>query len=368
MRSSPLPSPGGSASSAAPTLLPVFHPSAAAAPAPVPLAIQPLPVPTVAASALDDFPMDGLPLSFCRELIDANGGEAAFEGLTTSEVVNRFIVPMTQATQLSLCAQMKYYSGDARVQRATWFVSHAWICKFLDLVRALDMFFANTGGVVIIWLDFLSTSQHSTMSKKPWWLQTFESAIGQMGHMVMVMTPWDNPVCLTRAWCLIELFACLSSGSQFGVAMPPCERARFLEEICDKAEAFYGMLSKVNMSNSEFSRDSDRQRMFAAVRGLDGGFTGLDRSVMHSMREWLQQQLEQEMAHAAADVRQDVECKMMGALGSLFQVKGEYNRALPLYEECLAKRKRVLGDDHPDTIKSFNNLAALLLQTKGTEA
>ena len=36
-------------------------------------------------------------------------------------------------------------------------------------------------------------------------------------------------------------------------------------------------------------------------------------------------------------------------LAGLFERKGEYDRALPLYEECLAKRKRVLGEDHPDT-------------------
>jgi tetratricopeptide (TPR) repeat protein len=38
---------------------------------------------------------------------------------------------------------------------------------------------------------------------------------------------------------------------------------------------------------------------------------------------------------------------------------GEYDRALPLYEECLAKQKRVLGDEHPDTLTSLNNLAGL---------
>ena len=55
---------------------------------------------------------------------------------------------------------------------------------------------------------------------------------------------------------------------------------------------------------------------------------------------------------------------MMNALANLFYNKGEYDRALPLYEECLAKYKRVLGDDHPDTLTSLNNLA-LLFKSKG---
>jgi tetratricopeptide (TPR) repeat protein len=52
------------------------------------------------------------------------------------------------------------------------------------------------------------------------------------------------------------------------------------------------------------------------------------------------------------------------AQAELFRKKGEYDRALPLYEECQAKRKRVLGDDHPSTLVSLNNLA-VLFESKG---
>jgi lipopolysaccharide biosynthesis regulator YciM len=55
---------------------------------------------------------------------------------------------------------------------------------------------------------------------------------------------------------------------------------------------------------------------------------------------------------------------MMNALAELFKNKGEYDRALPLYEECLVKRKRVLGDEHPDTLQSLNNLA-VFFKSKG---
>ena len=119
------------------------------------------------------------------------------------------------------------------------------------------------------------------------------------------------------------------------------------------------MLGKVSTEKSECSREEDRRRIFAAVRGLDGGFSGLDRSVLSTMTEWLQRQLEEEVAGALASGHTDVEYRMMNALAELFHNKGEYDRALPLYEECLAKRKRVLGDEHPDTLISLNNLAAL---------
>jgi tetratricopeptide (TPR) repeat protein len=311
-----------------------------------------------ASSPTDAFPIDGAPFPFLREFIDANGGDAAFQGLTTDDVKDRFIVPKTQATQLSLFSQMKL-EGDARIQPATWFVSHARRSKFLDLVEALEAFFANKGGVVI-WLDLFSTSQHCTFSKPPeWWQQTFIAAIGQMGQMVMVMTPWDNPICLTRAWCLFELYACRSSGSRFDVAFPPAERARFLQQITERPDVFFDMLGKVDTAKSECSRDSDRERIFAAVRGLDGGFSALDEGVVVTMMEWLQRQLEEETAAAVAAGQADVECRMTSALVHIFASIGDIDRALPLCEECLEKRKRVLGEDHPDTLNTLNNLAGV---------
>jgi hypothetical protein len=65
-------------------------------------------------SDADAFPIDGAPFPFLREFIDANGGEAAFQGLTTDDVKDRFIVPQTRDTQLSLCAQVKQ-TGDTRI-------------------------------------------------------------------------------------------------------------------------------------------------------------------------------------------------------------------------------------------------------------
>src|SRR5262245_39738540 len=51
---------------------------------------------------------------------------------------------------------------------------------------------------------------------------------------------------------------------------------------------------------------------------------------------------------------------------SLFQ-QGRYAAAVPLAEQALAICLRVLGDDHPDTAGSLNNLG-LLLQAQGDYA
>jgi tetratricopeptide (TPR) repeat protein len=37
----------------------------------------------------------------------------------------------------------------------------------------------------------------------------------------------------------------------------------------------------------------------------------------------------------------------------------EYDQALPLWKRALAINEKVLGPEHPDTARSFNNLGAL---------
>src|SRR5207302_1041994 len=46
-------------------------------------------------------------------------------------------------------------------------------------------------------------------------------------------------------------------------------------------------------------------------------------------------------------------------LAWLYQRIGQYDKALPLYEQALVIRKKVLGEEHPDYAQILNNLAVL---------
>jgi len=40
--------------------------------------------------------------------------------------------------------------------------------------------------------------------------------------------------------------------------------------------------------------------------------------------------------------------------------QGKLEEAAIIHQEVLSKRRRILGEEHPDTISSMNNLAAML--------
>ena len=46
-------------------------------------------------------------------------------------------------------------------------------------------------------------------------------------------------------------------------------------------------------------------------------------------------------------------------MAALYESQGRYGEAEPLYVEALEISKAALGDRHPDTASSLNNLAAL---------
>ena len=101
----------------------------------------------------------------------------------------------------------------------------------MDVVDSLFDHFHDKQDI-FIWFDLFSNNQHSGNNIKFDDLcKTFKSAIKQFGHTVMVMSPWDNPVILTRGWCLFELFCTADSKSEFSIAMSKKDHSQFLNEV-----------------------------------------------------------------------------------------------------------------------------------------
>ena len=60
------------------------------------------------------------------------------------------------------------------------------------------------------WFDLYINNQHGTESvPQEWWSTTFKQSIKSIGSVLLVMSPWNNPTPLTRAWCLWEIMCAL---------------------------------------------------------------------------------------------------------------------------------------------------------------
>ena len=216
--------------------------------------------------------------------------------------------------------------------------------------------------VYFVWFDLFSNNQHNTSGRGfDWWSTTFKSAIEQFGHTVMVLSPWNDPIPLTRGWCLFELYCTSSTNSRFEVAMSESDQKMFLNDIIEKGSgvAINNMLSKVNVKRSECFLEDDKTNIFNAIRA-SVGFDQLNKMVFKQLSDWVIQTTNQAMMNETDEIRQ---LNIMNSLAELYRNQGQYNNAEPLHIACLEKRKVLLGEDHPDTLNSINSLASLYKNT-----
>ena len=180
---------------------------------------------------------DGVTVAGLKEFVDKIGGRDAVKSMTTTEVCNTRLKPMTEGDEVSYCALMRDL-GNPHVKPATVFISHAWKYDFLRVVDAILKHFEDEPEAVI-WFDLFSNNQHKAVDLDfHWWSTTFRTAIEDFGRVVVVLMPWNDPIPFTRAWCLFEMYTTISTGSKLEVALDGAERETFLKEICKDGTKF----------------------------------------------------------------------------------------------------------------------------------
>jgi hypothetical protein len=128
-------------------------------------------------------------------------------------VCQQLVKPLTSRRGRSVCEDLQA-AGGGDAGEATLFLSHTWGNQFLDTVDAALGAAAEAeaaaGGVVYMWFDVFSTSQHCALDiPSSEWMRVFRQAIEKMGSLAMVLQPWNDPLALKRAWCAAAACCCL---------------------------------------------------------------------------------------------------------------------------------------------------------------
>jgi hypothetical protein len=175
------------------------------------------------------------------------------EVMTTHEVVQRFIVPETRRLSSSYAASCAVAAKTAAAaadpptkdkdndgSKAAWvsspigrvdfFTSHAWGYPFLDLVAAIRAHSARhiaetspSKPQLYYWLDVFAVNQHNLHSQAE--LPKLNDAIASAKAVVVILTPWERPLALTRIWCLFEVRKCVHACACARACVCACVRA-----------------------------------------------------------------------------------------------------------------------------------------------
>jgi len=247
----------------------------------------------VLASALP-FSKAGVAVSLLEEFVDQHGGRSRFTGLTTTQVCEDILKPVTLSAQTSYCEYMELQNHH-KVGTATVFVSHAWLFHFLDVVNALQYHFRDNLET-IVWFDLFSNNQHRAVSLDfDWWCGTFMSAIEEFGNTLMILALASNPIPLTRGWCVFELYATIKTNSNLQVAM---SHKHLMEFFMDLEKSVVGtidkMLGTINARKSQCFKPEDKERIFEAIESTVG-FSKINGLIFDRLRDWVVQVVQAEL-------------------------------------------------------------------------
>ncbi|KAJ3034859.1 hypothetical protein HDV00_004591 [Rhizophlyctis rosea] len=311
------------------------------------------------ASTPDTLPLHGVRLSFLTSFIDKSGGRQRFQNLTTQVVCDTIVKPQTHKSK-SLCDHLQLTAPES-VARANWFISHSWQYKFLDVVDAIEIFFFEKkipADTVIIWFDLFSLCQHGRRAINPDWLKTiFITAIKELGNFIMVMSPWDKPQTLTRAWCIFELYACVSANYQVNIAIPPTDGRAFLAfNTAGDLEQMRVSVGGVSTANSKATKKQDLAAIHKAIRQTVG-FEALDRIVRGVLFDWMA------TAHLQLIRKGNSDPYWFLSLGSIFCEMGLFAKGRKMIVEYAEKRKVWRPQDWEVT--GYADKRVKLLQAKG---
>lgn len=182
------------------------------------------------------------------------------------------------------------------------------------------------------------------------------NAIQTRGNILMVILPWNNPIPLTRAWCVFELYACERTNSCFEVSTPPSERKRFLDGMAGNVRAFNNTLAAIKSVNSKSFLPTDRERIFEVIKE-EVGFPLLEALVLRVFEKWMVCSLK-EQVELAVDSGDEAELvRWKSALGDLHFQMGDYSPAERLFRESYAMAQSRFGEDHRKTLDVMNGLA-----------
>ncbi|KAJ3028522.1 Kinesin light chain 3 [Rhizophlyctis rosea] len=305
-------------------------------------------------------PLHGVHLCFFDAFINDSGGRDKFHGLTTAQVCDEFVKPLTDPSK-SLCDHLIETSSPS-VNRATHFISHSWQYIFLDVVDAVQAFFHDqqqstpTEEEVIVWFDLFSLPQHQRQKIESEWLKTaFTSAISAMGNVLMVLSPWNQPVTLTRAWCVFELYACSATKSNFNVALPPGQWEEFKKSLLESGNILQ-TFANIKSEDAQASEKEDLEAIQQAVRE-SVGFGALDRAVFKVLFDWMVTVLRTQSRTAESKGDEVDAVRWDSVLGGLYSMQGMYGDAIPLLTATLEKSTRLLGKASPLTLSVLKTLA-----------
>ena len=235
-----------------------------------------------------DYPLAGVSQHLIRDLRDYVA--AKHPTWTMREFQAKYVMTVASRFKCSLLNLMQVVL-NIECRQSTVFVSHAWKYnnnRFFSCLVDLDSY-ANEW----FWIDSLTVNQFAAQRGFIWWSTTFLKCIEAIGKTLLVLAPYSDPVPLTRAWCLFEIYCTHQAGNTFDIALDKLEIDAFVSALKAGTFEFEKWIENLTLGRADAFDERDRICILAIVkRDVEGGIAKLDKQVMSMLRNWLSEQIQ----------------------------------------------------------------------------
>jgi hypothetical protein len=179
------------------------------------------------------------------------------------------------------------------VGKADYFVSYAWSGGYVETMNALaNHFKSKDAASPFVWMDIAMIDQHvaaNTDLDFVVWSRTFKDSLKQIGKALLVLTPGEKPIAISRSWCCFE-WACIK---QAGIPFEYCVNPTDVERLITRMEAGMGfaafntLFAGINVEKASAFKPSDQAAILKLM--LEIGLKEVNDIVMFSLKDWLLQ-------------------------------------------------------------------------------
>jgi tetratricopeptide (TPR) repeat protein len=279
----------------------------------------------------------------------ADGSTITAEDMITTDVCVAYVVPQTRPTMCALIDLYRDKSDDASKPYfgpASVFVSHAWKYKIAEVLDVMEQYEAGHPNTYF-WFDLWVNNQNIAAALPvEWWSTTFRESIKSIGTVLLVLSPWYDPIPITRAWCLWEIMCALGQpGVTLEVMLPSKQISELKDGICRYPPSILKALADIQAEKAEAFKPSDKEMIFNAIKSSIG-FNAVNERVKEKLRDWYQKVLKGIIAGCDPCNFQDL--KVLNQLGYALLSLGATDQARDILESVVKA-----GEVAPETNDHF---------------
>jgi hypothetical protein len=189
---------------------------------------------------------------------------------------------------LALKLHQQKETRDIVSLQADVFVSYAWSGGFGATIKALLAHFGDTDPFV--WMDVAIVDQHAAEITDVdffHWAKTFHESLKNIGRAVLVLTPGEKPIAITRSWCCFEWTVIQQVGIPYEYCVDPEDEERLIKQMETGVSPndYNDLFSGINVETAKAFKEPDQVAILTLMREI--GLLQVNDMIMNALKEWL---------------------------------------------------------------------------------